>query len=214
MVEFNIDMQKLKAVPTRLKVVSGIVAFDLTVLLLGYLVLDDLMSERAAAVDRLRMELSQARQQNSELHKQVDTYPQLRHQFDEIMATGLTAAFDRANYAQFAQGKATQYHLTDLQFRVAGEAGDHPHSTKYRQAVDRAVFENGGILDTDAMSFWAALLDQARGHYRIVEASLDRMQDVSPLLLSGIKQGGNPSDLKAKIELQWVGIQSYEQETK
>ncbi len=214
MVAINFDMKKLQAVPLRLKVVTAVIAFDLIVLLLGYLVLDDLMSERAAAVDQVRAELTEAKRQNGELHRQVDTYPQLRHKYDEVLTAGLTADFDRVGYTQFAQSKATEDHLSELRFRVGDDPGDHPHSTKYRVSVDRASFESGGLLDTEVMSFWGDLLGQVQGHYRIVEASLERTGEVNPPLLIGIRQGAIMSDLKARIELQRIGIQPYKQESK
>ena len=214
MVAINIGISKLRAFPLRLKVVGGIIALDLGVLLLGYMVLDDVMAERAALVERTRVQLADAKRQSMDLKKQVDSYPQLRRQYDEAIEAGLTTSLDRQDFVQFAQGEAGRHYLSDLRFRLSDEPGDHEHSARYRVDIDRIIFENGGLLDTEAISFWAAVLAQAKGHYRLAEASIERVQDIDPAVLSAIRHGNPVTVLRAKIDMQWIGVRPLNQEAK
>lgn len=216
MVDINIeiDIKKLRALPTRLKVVAGIIAFDFAVLLLGYMVLDDVMAERVEAVERARTQLAEVRRQNADLRKQLDEYPRMRQRYDEEVASGLASSLDRLTLVQYAQSQAASRHLGDLHFRVADEAGEREHSKKYRVEMDRIAFESGGLLDTDAVSFWDAIAVQSQGHFRIVEASLERTQDVNTGVLTAIRHGNPVSLLKAKIEFQWIGIPPLDQGAK
>src|SRR5579863_4828445 len=145
---FNVWLKKFRALPLRLKILGGVIVFDLFVLVLGYMVLDDVMAERVAAVEQARAQLTEAKRQNAELRRQLDSYPQLRHHYDDVIASGLMATLDRRNFVQFAQGQAAQHYLSDLRFRLADEPGEHEHSPKYRVEIDRVVFESGGLLDT------------------------------------------------------------------
>jgi len=213
-INLEIDIKKLRALPLRVKVVAGIIAFDLAFLLLGYMVLDDVMAARVDAVERARTQLAEVRRQNADLRRQLDEYPALRRRFDDQIAEGLASSLDRLKLVQYAQSQAAARHLGDLHFRVADETGEHERSTKYRVEMDRIAFENGGLLDIDAVSFWDAIAAQAQGHFRIVEASLERTQDVNPGVLTAIRHGNPVSLLKAKIEFQWIGVPPLDQEIK
>ena len=208
----NVWLKKLRDFPLRLKILGGVIAFDLFVLVLGYLVLDDVMAERVAAVDQARAQLTEAKKQNADLRRQLDSYPQLRHHYDDVISSGLAASLDRRGFVQFAQSQATQHYLTDLRFRLADEPGDREHSPQYRVEIDRVVFESGGLLDTEAISFWEALLAQANGHYRVAEASLERVQEINPVVLGAVRRGTPISLLKAKIDMQWIGVRPLDQE--
>lgn len=216
MVDINIeiDIKKLRALPMRLKVVAGIIVFDLAVLLLGYMVLDDVMAERVEAVERARTQLADVRRQNADLRKQLDEYPKMRQRYDEEVAAGLASSLDRLKLVQYAQSQAAARHLGDLHFRVADEAGQREQSKKYRVEMDRIAFESGGLLDNEAVSFWDAISTQSQGHFRIVEASLERTQDVNPGILTAIRHGNPVSLLKTKIEFQWIGVPPLDQEVK
>ncbi len=214
MASITIDIQKLKAAPRRLKVVAAVIVFDLAFLLLGYAVLDDLLADRAAAVEQAKAQLTEAKRQNVDLRKQLDEYPLMRRHYNETLASGFVAPLDRLTFVQFAQNQATARHLSDLHFRVSDEGGEREHSKKYRVEMDRLVFESGGLLDTEAMDFWNTLFDQAKGHYRIAEASLERTQEVNAGILQSIRRGNPVSLLKAKIDIQWIGVQPVDQEAK
>jgi len=213
-INLDIDIKKLKALPLRLKVVAGVVAFDIAFLLLGYMVLNDVLAERAAAVDRARAQLADVRRQNNDLRKQIDEYPSLRRRYDEAIAGGLQSSLDRLKLIQYAQSQAAGRHLSDLHFRVADEAGEREHSQKFRVEEDRVAFESGGLLDTDAVGFWTAIFNQTKGHYRIVEASLERSADVNASVLTAIRRGNAASLIKAKVDIQWIGVQPLDQEVK
>ena len=213
-ITLEIDIKKLKALPLRLRVVAGVIAFDLAFLLLGYMVLDDVMAERVIAVEQARTQLADARRQNADIRKQLDDYPALRQRYEDSIAKGLTSSLDRLKLIQYAQSQAAARHLGDLHFRMADEAGDRDRSTKYRVETDRVAFESGGLLDTDAVAFWDSIFNQTEGHYRLVEASLERTQDVNSQVLTAVRHGNPVSLLKAKIEFQWIGVPPLDQETK
>jgi len=214
MEDIKLWLSKLRALPLRLKILGGVIAFDLCVLLLGYIVLDDVMAERVAAVENVRSQLTETKRLNADLRKQLESYPQLRSQYDAVIAAGLTGSLDRREFVQFAQGQAARHYVGDLRFRLADEPGEHDHSAKYRVEVDRIVFEGGGLLDTDAVSFWDSLLTQAKGHYRVAEATIERAQDVTPMVLMAIRRGNSPSVLRTKIDMQWIGVRPLDQEAK
>lgn len=208
MVDINIDMAKLKALPRRLKVVIGVVVVDALFLVAAYVVLDNMMAERVARIDQRKTALVQLRKQDAELHKQADEYPALRQRYEAAIAAGLTAPLDRLTLIQGVQDSAGHHHLSDLHYKLTADAS-RPEATNphFRTETDRVVFDNGGLLDTDVLAFWKDVLARANGHYQIAEISLERFGDVDAAVLGNIRRGNPVSLVKAHFDLQWTGLQ-------
>lgn len=207
MAAIPIDLDRLKRMPLRLKVIAGVVALDLLILVLGYVVLNDLMAQRVAEVERLRASVTQVRRQNADLRRVADEYPGLRKRYDEVIAAGLSAPLDRLALVKFAQDWAAHHHLLDLHYRLAADTAKPATSPKFRVDTERVVFENGGLFDTDERAFLQDLLAQQPGHFRLAEIEISRTHDMDAAYLTGIRRGSFIPSLKAKIDLQWVGVQ-------
>jgi len=207
MARISMDFAILKKMPLRLKVIAGFIAFDLLVLILGYVVLNDVMAQRVADVDRLRASVSEVRRQNAELRRLVDEYPDLRQHYDGAVASGITVPLDRLALVKFAQDWAAHHHLSDFHYRLAAESAKPAVSPRYRVDTQRIVFENGGLLDSDERAFLQDLMAQQPGHFRLAEIEIARIHDIDAPFLAGIRRGNFAPALKAKIDLQWVGVQ-------
>jgi len=207
MARIAIDIDKLKRMPLRLKVMAGFIALDLLVLVLGYVVLNDVMAQRVAEVDRLRAGVSEVRRQNADLRRQVDEYPELRQRYDGAIAAGIAAPLDRLALVKFAQDWAAHHHLSDFHYRLAADSAKPAASPRYRVDTERIVFENGGLLDSDERTFLQDLLARQPGHFRLAEIEISRIHDIDSAYLTNIRHGNFTPALKAKIDLQWVGVQ-------
>ena len=207
MAALSIDSEKLKRMPLRLKVIAGAIVLDLAILALGYIVLNDLMAQRVADVDRLRASVSEVRRQNASLRQLVEQYPDLRQRYDSAMASGLAAPLDRLALVKFAQDWAARHHLLDLHYRLATESSKPATSAKYRIDTERVVFENGGLFDAEERAFLQDLLAQQPAHFRLAEIEIARLRDVDTAYLAGVRRGIFIPLLRAKIDLQWVGVQ-------
>ena len=207
MAALSIDLEKFGKMPLRLKVIAGVIALDLVILGLNYVFLSDLMVQRAAEVERLRASVSEVRKQNVSLRQLVDEYPNLRQRYDSAIAAGLSVPLDRLALVKFAQDWAAHHHLLDLHYRLADDTANAAASPKLRVDTQRVVFENGGLFDTDERAFLQDLLAQQPGHFRLAEIEISRIHDIDAALLAGARRGSFLPVLKAKIDLQWVGVQ-------
>jgi hypothetical protein len=212
MARISIDLDKLKRVPLRLKVIAGVLVLDVLVLGLGYVVLNDVMALRVAQVDQLRNNVSQVRKQNVDLRRLADEYPDLRRRYDAAMADGIAAPLDRLALVGFAQGWAAHHHLSDLHYRLAAEPGKPAASQRYRVDTERVVFDHGGLLDGDVRDFIQALMAQQPGHFRVAEIQIERVRDIDASYLAAARYGTLPATLKSKIDLEWVGVQAKSSE--
>jgi len=207
MARLDIDLAKLKELPLRLKIVLGVLAIELVILLAGYLILDDAMASRVAEVDRLRAGLSQLRRKNAQLLQDLDHYPALKRRYDEAMARGLGNPLDRAGVVSAARDWSDRHRLTDLRFRLMPDPAKAAGSPHYVVENDQVEFEDGGVFDSDVLDFWNALLAQQPGHYRIAGFSLERSHEVDEPTLNSLRHGTLTPLLKSKIDLVWTGIQ-------
>jgi len=210
MVDINIDLAKLRALPLRLKVVAAVIAVDAVFLLAAYMALDNLMAERVARIDRLKASFTQLRKQNTDIHKQLDEYPALRQRYETAIAAGLAVPLDRLALVQAAQDSAGHHHLNDLHYKLTAEAtgpeaNNNPH---FHTESDRIVLDNGGLLDTDVLAFWRDVATRVDGHYRIAEITLERSGEIDAASLGNIRRGNPISLLKAHFDLQWTGLQA------
>ncbi len=195
----NIDLAKLKALPRPLKVVAGVILFDLLLVALALLAFSDMVDERQARVDQLRGELSRLRHQSAELRKDINEYPDLLARYNDAAAKGIFSGLDRLKLVNEVQDYAGQHHLANLHYKLEAEKLSVSGDAKYRLDSTIVTLENGALLDTDATAFWDRVFDRLPTHYQVAEASLERMHDIDQALLGDIRSGRAASAVAAKI---------------
>lgn len=208
---FKIDAEKLKALPLPLKIVGAVILGDLLVIIISWLLFDDMLSERVGAVDNLRAQAAQVRRQSLDFRKQIDQYPQLLAQYNDAIAKGILVDVDRLKLVNEAQDSATRNHLADLHFKVESEKLDRTAGPHYRLDSTMVSFESGALLDTQAMAFWDEVLNRLPAHYQVVEARLERKRDVDPAALADIRAGRPVSLLTMKISFRLQSLRSTQE---
>jgi len=207
MASLDFDLKKLRALPRRLKVVFGVLAVELIILLSGYLLLDDLMADRVAEVDRLRANLTQLRHKNTQQRQDLDRYPLLRKHYDEAIAAGLGSPLDRAGVVNAARDWSDNHRLVDLRYRLVPDTAKPAGSPRYVIENDLVEFECGALVDTDILSFWSNVLAQQAGHYRIASFAMERQRALDESVLTAVRHGSVVALLQSKIGLVWTGAE-------
>ena len=207
MASFKIDLSRLKALPKRLKVVGIILAAELAILASGYLILDDAMADRVSEVSTLRGDLQQAKRQNEQYKTDLARYPEIRKEYDEALAVGITVPFDGRNVIGAAKALGERYRLSNVQFKLGPMDGMKNVSTP-RIVVenDDAEFKFDALLDGDVRSFWRDLAASAPGHFRVRSFEIERQHDVDEATLLQLRQGTYPALLQARLDLLWTGV--------
>jgi hypothetical protein len=205
--QVNLDLARLKALPKRIKMVGLVLAVELTVLLSGYLLLDDMMADRVSHVSQLRGSLLQLRHRNEQLRSDLNRYPELRRRYDEALAAGLGNPLDRPGLIAFAKDSSDRHRLSDLRYRLAGDGAKPVSSPKYVVENDEVEFEFGALLDDDVRAFWTDLAAQQPGHFRLVSFELTRQHDPDDSVLTALRRGSFPALLQGKLTLRWTGVQ-------
>ena len=208
----SIDVEKLKALPRRLKIVGGVVAGGLAFILTAFLI-DSGLNDQEVQVGQLRGRLSQLRQQSADLRRQVDQYPELRAHYESAIKSGILAPFDRVGLVNNAQDLAGRYHLANLTYSLDPQNSGTAAAGKYQQGAVLVDFENGGLLDVDVMAFWDELLTDLPAHYKVVSASLDRTGSIDGAFLNAVRTGQPASLLHAKVEFMWIALHPSGQDT-
>lgn len=206
-INFKIDIAKLKALPRPIKIVAAVLAVDILAVVLGFVTLDDEVTEREARVDQLRGQLRQLHKQVGDLDKLVTEYPSLRDQFAAAQAEGAFLPQDRLKLANEAQGLADAHHLPDLHYKMETIPEKPPAKGNFTLASSLVTFESSAYLDSDAMAFWDEILSALPSHYQVIEATLEQGADFSPALMSEIRNGHNPDLVKVNLSFRWQGFQ-------
>lgn len=205
--QINFDLARLKALPKRIRMVGLALAVELTILLSGYLLLDDMMADRVAHVTQLRGSLLQLRRRNEQLRADLNRYPELRRRSDEALAAGLGNPLDRPGLIAYAKDSSDRHRLSNLRYRLAGDAAKPLSSPKYVVENDQVDFEFGALVDDDMRAFWADLMAAQPGHFRIVSFELARQLDLDDSVLAALRHGSFPALLQGKLTLRWTGVQ-------
>ena len=208
---FKFDVEKLKALPLPLRIVGAVILGDLLVLIICWLLFDDMLSERVAVVDNLRAQAAQVRRQSSDYRKQIDQYPQLLAQYNEAIAKGVLVDVDRLKLVNEAQDSATHNHLADLHFKVESEKLNRDAGPHYRLDSTMVTFDSGALLDTQAMAFWDEVLNHLPAHYQGVEARLERKREVDPSVIAEIRAGKPVSLVNMKIAFRLQSLHSTQE---
>lgn len=209
---FKFDVEKLKALPLPLKIVGGVILGDLLVVIICWLLFDDMLSERVSSVDNLHRQVAQLRRQSADFRKQIDMYPQLLAQYKDALAKGILVDVDRLKLVNEAQDSGTHSHLADLHFKVESEKLNRDTGPHFRLDSTMVTFESGALLDTQVMSFWDEVLNRLPAHYQIVEARLDRKKEVDPAAVADIRAGKPVSLISMKIAFRIESLRSTQQE--
>jgi cell division protein FtsL len=212
-VDLGALMAKLKSLPRPLKIVCAVILADLLALGGTYFIYDDLLSDQQAEVDQLRGQFAQARRQNTELHRQITQYPQLVELFEAARRKGMLDSLDRMKLVNDAQAYASDRRIGSLHYKLDPEDVKTEAGAKYRLTTTQATFEGGALLDGDAMAFWDDLLGNLPSHYKVTEASLERLRDVNPPLLAEIRAGHPVSLVGVKLSFRWSGLRPAAQDT-
>ncbi|HIJ63639.1 MAG TPA: hypothetical protein HPQ04_13170 [Rhodospirillaceae bacterium] len=209
---FKIDVEQLKALPLHLKIVGGVILADLLVVLVCWLLFDDMLSERVAVVDGLRGQVAQLRRQSADFRKQIDQYPQLLVQYNDAVAKGILTEVDRLKLVNEAQDTATRNHLPDLHFKVESEPLIRESGPRFRFDSTLVTFESTALLDTQVMAFWDEVLNRLPAHYQVVEAKLERKKDVDAAAIGEIRAGRPVSLVGMKLSFRIQALRSAQQE--
>jgi hypothetical protein len=221
----KIDPAKLKLLPRSLKVVLVVLLADLILLAAANLLLSDEVEQREAQVGQLRAQLGQLRHQNTEVRRQIAEYPQLSKRYEDAIAKGVMAGLNRLQLVNNAEALATRHHLSDLHFKVEGEtavaataaaptgrSSAPPPKAKFVPEATIVTFDSGALLDSHAMDFWDDVLNGLPTHYRVVEASLERIHDIDGKVLASVRAGQPASPVKMKIAFRAVTLHPASQE--
>jgi hypothetical protein len=200
-----INLDTLKGLPRRLKITVAIIAVE--VILIGAsFMLSDEIEEAAARVVQLRNQLTQVRQQNTNLRRQIDQYPELMRRFKVAVDKGIFTDLNRVKMVSDAETVANGLHLGDLRYKLELKDPQGGGFGKYRLGAVLISFESGALLDTEAMTFWDTVLSTVPAYYHVVDASLERAAEVDSGLLTNVRAGRPASAVRAKISFFWAGL--------
>lgn len=200
-----LDREKIKAWPLRLKVSLGTIGCGLTIILLSGL-LGDSLSEQAGEVVRLRSDLNRMRAQTAELRKQVERYPELKKQYLQILAAGLTAAPDRVTFLKNAQSLASENRVQELTYKLDVEPLKAAPFGKFQVNSILVNFESSSALDVDSLNFWSDVLSSLPGHFQVAKAVLERKRVLDPPTLAALKGKQNVTLVHSVLTFRWITL--------
>jgi hypothetical protein len=207
MMQINLDMARFNALPLRLKLVAAVIALDLLLLAVAAFFEDQELHERQAAVGQLRGQVAQLRRQSADLRQQLARYPELLAHFKGASEKGLLQKRDAEKLVEAVTDFSAIHQVQNLHYRLEAEDIKPDPKARYLLGSTIVSLEGGSVLDGDALAFWDEVLGSLPAHYRVTEATIEKVREVSPQVLADLRAGRPVPLVHAKLSLRWSSLQ-------
>lgn len=178
----------------------------------GYVLgVQPLIAERDALLLRIAAVEDQSRGTRAATEaarRELEAGRKLRSRYDEVTATGFSAAQDRLEVLRRLETIRVGYALDEANFSFAAERGVALRDAKAdRPLVATAItLSTAALLDRDILAFWTDVLRQLPGKAVVSKLMVQLPNRVDSTLLSRLREPHRDPVVVGSIEMQWLTL--------